>query len=1148
MEDREDCRRDIKKENEEEFSLPTKEGRVVTSFRGWWIFGMLCRHKKLLRCLFYPVLGCGLLLFFILFWLATAGLPDYAARKVSEELESRGFGFSAKKLKLSWNLGLQAYGLSFVFDRESQSEFFFDSAILNMDYLGMWRGENIIDSITIRSGSFQWVPSKDSKKEEVLRIDDIAGMMIFDETEKHVWTLKNLSGVFRKTKIQIMGELRNTDVLGKKRLEREKRKHDPEYVRKINRTIHEIFTSFYSFQTDFSPKLILNLNLDAKDLFSSEMTLFFDLEDVRGQYGWGRNFRIELALNEVSENKSLGELTLKVRLGQAESIRFDLSLEKAILETKLQFSKEDIQPHSLHIKGTADWISSSLFNMKNYDLDFSWVSSSLQDTNGMISLKAQMDQFWVFDKGRVDRVELTANIGGDYRYNSSVSKLFPKGYFEEIDWQKAQKIIQHLYFPQEAVVSLNLSRPDTFWGKANQAELKINLIRRSPHDYQNWNDSQYGLWRWITPVEMKMNLDLDQLHLLEPELETEKLALDLQWGAPYFRINKLYSVLYNGEVDFTGNLNIEDRYARGEAVSDCDAHRLAHLLDDHGQRWLSQFGWEPETPPDLSAKAKVRLAEWTNLKPDWKNEVLPQLELEGHLQGTNVNFKGVSALSAEGSFCLTNAIWTLPDFKVVRPEGNIVFYYESDSRTQDYYWDFDSSCNPKDVAPLLGAGADKALQMFEFNSTPHITAKLWGRWRDLTRSGLEARINADNFVFRKLPIDHVQSLVTYTNGFVRAVDSLVTLPPLSRPVPEGDPVPPRVEGQQLRVDEVTYSAEKDQVTITNGVAYLYPGLLTRVIGPVTDEAMRHYHFELPPHLQVNGMIPIKEAEHSFIDFKITQGTDLNWWKIKAENLTGLVRWQGDRLCLTNLNADFYDGNLNGWAQFDFKEKGSSDFQFDARFQDCSLSPFAASFSNNKTNNLDGKLSGQLLILSANTADWDSWRGYSSVSITNGLIWDIPLFGIFSDMLNSLSPGLGNSRADQGGGTFRITNSVIWTDDMLIATPTFQIHYQGSIDFDRNLDAQVDIDILRRWGSIGKVINFVTLPVRRIFRCNVRGVLEAPEIELTYIPKPVMMILRPVKTLRDVFHFNKEDDENDVSEESGISEENNAVEEVGINRE
>ena len=123
MEDREDCRRDIKKENEEEFSLPTKEGRVVTSFRGWWIFGMLCRHKKLLRCLFYPVLGCGLLLFFILFWLATAGLPDYAARKVSEELESRGFGFSAKKLKLSWNLGLQAYGLSFVFDRESQSEF-----------------------------------------------------------------------------------------------------------------------------------------------------------------------------------------------------------------------------------------------------------------------------------------------------------------------------------------------------------------------------------------------------------------------------------------------------------------------------------------------------------------------------------------------------------------------------------------------------------------------------------------------------------------------------------------------------------------------------------------------------------------------------------------------------------------------------------------------------------------------------------------------------------------------------------------------------------------------------------------------------------------------------------------------------------------
>ena len=309
------------------------------------------------------------------------------------------------------------------------------------------------------------------------------------------------------------------------------------------------------------------------------------------------------------------------------------------------------------------------------------------------------------------------------------------------------------------------------------------------------------------------------------------------------------------------------------------------------------------------------------------------------------------------------------------------------------------------------------------------------------------------------------------------------------------------------------------MTITNAVCHLYPRIITRMIGPVTDSAMEHYFFEEPPLVSVNGAIPVDNAEHSHMDFQIEKGADLKWWKLNPRNVTGLVRWQGEYLSLTNIQADFYGGTLNGWAAFDFTSKPGANFKFDAQFEDCALKPFIDSF-NNKPNKLEGLMDGRLVVEHANALDWGSWNGHGNASITNGLIWDIPVFGLFSDLLNEVSPGLGNSQASKGGGSFTLTDSVILTDDLEIASPTFQMHYKGTIDFNRNLDAVVDMDILKGWGDVGKAINFAVTPLRRVFRCSVKGTFENPEMELIYIPKPVMILMRPLETIKGLFKLNK----------------------------
>ncbi|MBP5761155.1 MAG: hypothetical protein J6W90_07250, partial [Verrucomicrobia bacterium] len=217
--------------------------------------------------------------------------------------------------------------------------------------------------------------------------------------------------------------------------------------------------------------------------------------------------------------------------------------------------------------------------------------------------------------------------------------------------------------------------------------------------------------------------------------------------------------------------------------------------------------------------------------------------------------------------------------------------------------------------------------------------------------------------------------------------------------------------------------------------------------------------------------------------------------------------------------DFTEQKSREARQEETKETGA-DFKFDANFENCQIKPFMECF-NAKTNTLAGTMNGRLVVTEANTSDWDSWNGYGSLHITNGLIWDIPVFGLFSGLLNEISPGLGNSQATRGGGSFIITNSVVRTEDLEIASPTFQMLCKGTIDFQRKLDSQVDVDIFKGWGGIGKAINFTTTPFRRVFRCSVKGTFEQPDVQFTYLPKATMKLIHPIRSLKELFNFEKE---------------------------
>jgi hypothetical protein len=220
------------------------------------------------------------------------------------------------------------------------------------------------------------------------------------------------------------------------------------------------------------------------------------------------------------------------------------------------------------------------------------------------------------------------------------------------------------------------------------------------------------------------------------------------------------------------------------------------------------------------------------------------------------------------------------------------------------------------------------------------------------------------------------------------------------------------------------------------------------------------------------------------------GRNFRYSKLLAGTASGEVRWAGQNVTLTNVQAGLYDGTLRGWCVFDDKPETGSDFRGRVSAAKIALPLLARGWSA-KSNRVEGVLEGNMEITRGNTADTKSWTGSGRLSVGRALLWDIRLFGIFSPMLNAVIPGAGDNRAYQGGMSFVVTNGMVATDDLEIRSTDFRLLYRGTLNTERELDARVEAYVLRDFPILGKYIGLVFSPLSRLFEYKIGGTLDAP---------------------------------------------------------
>ena len=175
----------------------------------------------------------------------------------------------------------------------------------------------------------------------------------------------------------------------------------------------------------------------------------------------------------------------------------------------------------------------------------------------------------------------------------------------------------------------------------------------------------------------------------------------------------------------------------------------------------------------------------------------------------------------------------------------------------------------------------------------------------------------------------------------------------------------------------------------------------------------------------------------------------------------------------------------------FVRRQGADFEFTANVRNANVHLLATDLSS-PTNHLEGVLSGRFVMTSANSQDWRTWNGYGQAKLHDGLIWDVPIFGILSPVLNTVMPGLGSSRATDAAAQFGMTNGVIFSDDLEIRSTMMRLQYAGTVDLRSHVNARVTAQLLRDTWVVGPLVSTALWPVSKLFEYKITGTLQQPQ--------------------------------------------------------
>lgn len=632
-----------------------------------------------------------------------------------------------------------------------------------------------------------------------------------------------------------------------------------------------------------------------------------------------------------------------------------------------------------------------------------------------------------------------------------------------------------------------------------------------------------------TPPQLDLDFDLDLAAPLAGRAEVRLTGADVSYRRLLVESLAVRVTMKDGAIEIVrcdavaggGGIAINGRYDIGEGQFDLRLNSTLHPVVI-----------APALPAGVAAALRdVRVGQSPRIVARyWLSPETGSLpKLEGTVDLPELEFRGVNFRLIHAAVENQGPELVIPEAQIVMAEGRLTGHGRYHIESSDFEYEFDSTLNPRKLLVLMPRGVQQFVEPSWFDQSPHITAQVTGDFVDPEAFAYDADVTLGRCAYRGVPLRagagkvrlrrnrlDVRNLSLFRDeGDVRggvavdfnrnrvAFDLQMTADP-SAMAPMLGPKAAQIM-QPFRFGPRTLGTAKGVADFAQSSATAWTAEFANSgftgWSMTADQAHGVLTFTNDVlHINADGrglkgwgMRATQAQANIVVTTNAVRATSdtlgFGWWKLTTDHARADLTFSNQTLRVDNFDSDLYGGKLRGWGVFDFTAPAAYQLGFDA--QRCDVEKTMAAIRETPGRPITGFLTGHAE-LQGTGDDLATLRGAGRLQVSDGVLWEAPLFGPISALL-------GKTKATDAVATFTVGQRTVKTDALRIAAGAFTAQSHGQITFDGDLDFRVRAQFMNSWPGL----NILTTILGKILEYKVGGSLADPSYRPVNLPKELL---------------------------------------------
>ncbi len=221
-------------------------------------------------------------------------------------------------------------------------------------------------------------------------------------------------------------------------------------------------------------------------------------------------------------------------------------------------------------------------------------------------------------------------------------------------------------------------------------------------------------------------------------------------------------------------------------------------------------------------------------------------------------------------------------------------------------------------------------------------------------------------------------------------------------------------------------------------------------------------------------------------------------KLYAEDVQFTLRGSGVTNYIENFSGDMCNGKIvaDGYVftANNIVATNKGGYKYNINLTDVRFDELIRILGTGKSHGYSGRIALNTELYGVLNNDFlSTMEGSGHVSVDKGEVFSLPIFGGLSRFMTKAIPGLDFVlRQSDASADFVVGNGKVTTDKLHIDGDVLSLTGDGSYYFDKKLDFEIRVKLLKSHTFVAKVIGTITYPISKLFEFKVGGTLDEPE--------------------------------------------------------